>query len=253
MGMARQSQATVGRASVPVLLTRPRAQSLRLAEVLRIRFGARVTPILSPLLEPEFQSPPLPQRPFAAVIFTSETAVHAAFGLRQARAVLPETAICVGDRTAEVARECGFLARSAAGDADALVALILSDHSQPPLLYLHGKETRGNVAERLNSAGLETVSVQLYHQIPQPLSDEALAVLAKSGPVIAPLFSPRTAQFLAAALPTAMQARLGIVALSKAVAEAARGISAESVSIAQRPDTDAMLEAIADVLGGHGS
>ncbi|MFD1807862.1 uroporphyrinogen-III synthase [Gemmobacter lanyuensis] len=83
----------------------------------------------------------------------------------------------MGARTAAEAQALGLEAQSADGDAEALVRLILSDAPPPPLLHLHGAETRGEIAQRLNSAGLETFSQVIYCQKPQPLADPAIAAL----------------------------------------------------------------------------
>ena len=66
--MVRQSQASF-------LLTRPLAQSQRFAH------GLIGDVVISPLMAPEFLRPKIAQKPYAAMIFTSETGVQAAAGL----------------------------------------------------------------------------------------------------------------------------------------------------------------------------
>jgi uroporphyrinogen-III synthase len=239
MGMARQSTRT----AIPVLLTRPEAASRAFAAALVARFGDRVRPVICPLMAPVTLTPTLPEGPFAAVIFTSATGVAAAKGLD-----LPRRAFCVGGQTAAQARAVGFDAVSADGDADALVAAILADPPPGRLLHLRGEETRGEVAERLTADGLETVSVVVYRQEAQALTDEALDIMAREGAVIVPLFSPRTAALFDAAAQSGVRARLRLVAMSAVVAEAARGIPHEALEVARRPDADAMLEAVGRLL-----
>ncbi|TAG12997.1 MAG: uroporphyrinogen-III synthase [Rhodobacterales bacterium] len=242
--MARQSThgpAITARA-VPVLLTRPMAQSQAFASALQARFGDRLRPIVTPLMAPVFLTPTLPNRPFAAVSFTSATGVAAARSLD-----LPRRAWCVGAQTAARARAAGFEALSADGDAAALVAAILADPPPGRLLHLRGEEVRGDVADMLNSAGLETFSAIVYRQDPQPLTVAARAVLAASGPVIVPIFSPRTGTLFRQALPEDLRADLRFAMMSGAVSDALAGV-AGTVAIARRPDADAMLDAVARLL-----
>jgi uroporphyrinogen-III synthase len=239
MGMGKQS------ASVPVLLTRPMAEAQGFASALSDRFGARVRPVLCPLMAVEHLAPTLPPGPFAAVIFTSTAAVEAALRLG---ADLPQDAWCVGRKTADRATAAGFRARSADGDADALVAAILADPPQGRLLHLRGEDARGAVAERLVSAGSETISLVVYRQKAQPLPPEGIALLRADGPVILPLFSPRSATLFRAALLPDSRATLWLVAMSAAVAEAARPIPHRALVTAFQPTAEAMLTACEEAL-----
>jgi uroporphyrinogen-III synthase len=233
--MARQSRAIVP----PFLLTRPAAQGDRFADALRARFGSQVRVVASPLLVPQDLSPALPEDS-AGVIFTSETGVAALGRLRPAKG-LP--AWCVGDRTAQAARRVGYEARSAAGDAAALVAMILAEAPPGPLLHARGADSRGAVAERLTAAGIPTTEAVVYVQRPAPLTAGARALLGGADPVIVPLFSPRSAALFAAevaAIPES--APLWVVALSPAVAAAVAPHPARQ-AVAASPDAAAMLDA----------
>jgi uroporphyrinogen-III synthase len=227
--------------AISFLLTRPAWQGMRFAAALRRRFPG-VEVVESPLLLPVLMQPDLPQGLFDAVVFTSETGVASA-GPYRAR--LPRLAFCVGNRTSEAAREVGFDARSAAGDAEALVALLV--HLRlGRLIHLHGAETRGDVAGRLNAAGIETIGVVTYRQEAQPLTLLAQALLQGGLPVVAPVFSPRTARLLSQAAVGA-RAPIWLAALSDAVAEALQLPTARRI-VAGRPDADAMLAAIEALL-----
>lgn len=240
--MAKQSQQSAAPSSIPVLLTRPLEQSLRFGAALEGRFGVAVRPIVSPLMRLAFVPCEIPTREYQAVVFTSEAAVDATRQMDQGR--LPKTALCVGTRTAVAAIEAGFAARSANGDVEALERLVTTLQIKGPLLYLHGRETRGDLAKRLISAGIETVSIMVYDQIAQPLSTEAEALLRDPGPVIVPVFSPRSAALLTAALPEDRRATFAIVALSDAVAAKAPDVDARLLRVAATPDADAMLDAV---------
>jgi uroporphyrinogen-III synthase len=241
--MAKQSTAT----ATPVLLTRPYEQSLAFAAALDVRFGDRLHCVLAPLMAPRFLSPQLPEGHFDAVIFTSATAVEAA---RKLAAPLPTQAFCVGARTADAARAAGFVATSADGDAGDLVAAILSDTPKGRLLHLRGQDSTGDVAERLTAHGVATIPVIIYRQDPQPLTPEAIDLLQDTAPLVLPIFSPRSAVLLAAALPNVTRARLHIAAMSAAVAKAAAAIPHAALVIARHPDADSMLDAVGTLLAG---
>ncbi len=233
--------------SPTILLTRPAAQSLRFAEVLRQRIeGIRI--LCSPLIAPRYLSPTLPDRTWAAIILTSETAALSAGRIVADGSRLPSLAFCVGDRTAETARAAGFEAMSAQSDAAGLVALILQHNTSGPHLHLHGDHSRGDIAKKLNFSGIETFQAVVYSQDAQDLSPEAEAILVAIAPVIVPLFSPRTAQILVSeCIRINRVAPLTIVALSDAVATVAAPLST-SASLARRPDAEAMVDAVTSVL-----
>lgn len=230
--MAPQSRA------LRILLTRPADQGARFAQDLAIRFGDGIEVLQSPLLAPQVMTPALPEGPFDAVVFTSETAVSAAGAMD-----LPRLAFAVGDRTAQAAQAAGFRTQSASGDAGALIALLLQ--ARPGrVLHLHGQETRGDVVGHLRRAGMQAEGAVVYAQMPQPLTEQAQHWLDDDQPVILPLFSPRTAALFAACRASAP---LWVVSLSPAV-DGAATISAARRITAARPDADAMLDAIATLV-----
>ena len=233
--MATQSRSPV------ILLTRPALQSVRFADSL-LDCLPDVTVLTSPLLVPRFTSPSVPMRDWTAMIFTSETAVEAARRFVADGLVLPTRAYCVGRQTALTAASAGFDPISADGNAEDLVALITDQSPRGPLLYLHGRDTRGTVGENLNSAGIETLSLEVYAQDLQPLSAEVTALLMQPNHVIAPVFSPRAAQALARECNRiGIRAALSIVAISPA---AAKAFGAGDITIAARPDAQSMIAAI---------
>lgn len=229
------------------LLTRPEAQGARFAASLRAGLGdLRI--VTAPLMMPEFLSPAIDQTP-AALIFTSETGVEGWRRLSAPALAGVGRAWCVGNRTARAAEAAGLFARSAEGDAESLIAAILAAGDAGPLLHLRGAESRGEVAPRLAAAGIPAAEATVYDQHPRPLSPEAVALLQEGAPVVAPLFSPRTARLLAAEVArVAPGARLWIAALSPAVAGAAETLGAERMRTAARPDAESLLESIKALL-----
>lgn len=235
--MVRQSRVAV---LPPFLVTRPAAQGDRFATELRARFGPATRVVLSPLLAPHFLTPALPDE-IAGLIFTSETGV-AALGRLRAASGLP--AWCVGDRTALAARLAGYDARSAGGDAAALVATVAAEAPQGPLLHARGEDSRGEVAQTLSDVGIPTVAAVVYAQRPIPPTTMARGFLAGPDPVIVPLFSPRSAAlFVAAVAAIPAPAPLWIVALSPAVAREAAASRPARLAIAATPDAAALLDA----------
>lgn len=241
MGMVTQS------CTPTILLTRPAEQSARFTAQLVTAFGP-LSIIQSPLLAPMFLPPPSGMPPCTAVILTSETGAEAARRSSASGVSLPKQAFCVGDATAKAATKAGFQALSAKGDAADLAQLIRQHESKGPLLYLRGEDVSIDLAETLTNGGLVTYSCVVYCQEAQPLTPAATHLLSRSGPVILPIFSPRSAQLLAAALPKAAVAPLWVAALSPNVAKAAAALNPARLQIADHPDAPAMLRAVAALL-----
>jgi len=223
-----------------LLLTRPEAQSRAFAELVQDQAGSGVDIKISPLMRID---PTMPEwMPEArVVIFTSVNAVAEYTALSPAKGRL---AYCVGDRTAEAARAVGFDARSAGGDARALVRLVRKDAPEGPILHPTGRHTRGDVASALRQSGLNAREVVVYDQLAQPLSDPAMELLISGRPVLVPLFSPRSAAIFTAQVTGSD--RMHIICMSEAVKAAMTG-EFPVVSVIEEPTGGHMLKA---VLGG---
>jgi uroporphyrinogen-III synthase len=241
--MAAQSIAPV------VLLTRPAAQSARFAERLRARMPG-LTIVTSPLIAPTYLNPIILLKPWKGIILSSETGAEAAGRIK---ASLPDLAFCVGDRTAQAARAAGFIPRSAEGDAEALLALILSQ-PMAPLLHLRGREARGELAKRLSANGIETDEAVVYAQDEQSLTYEAIALLHGPSPILAPVFSPRSAEILAAECRRIKaSAPVTLLGMSAAVAAVAGPWSANAL-VAAQPTAESMADRVIEHLAaGYGA
>ncbi|NSX55077.1 uroporphyrinogen-III synthase [Parasulfitobacter algicola] len=226
-----------------VLLTRPAAKSLDFAA--RIRAGrADVTVIIAPLIQIEYCDLPADALGYDALVFTSTNGVLA---YQNANAPAHKIAFCVGDQTATAARDAGLQAISAHGDVDQLFDLICKDAPSQPLLHIRGEHSTGDLAQRLNQRGFQTYDVIAYRQIEILLSQDANAVLQRPGQVIAPLFSPRTADIFAPYAKDA-KASLDCVAISENVKQAATDFWTKSSRVASRPDAQSMLDAIFEII-----
>lgn len=216
--------------AIPVLITRPQPQADRFAHALRDRYGDRVQPVVTPLMEVRHIAASLPAGPFGAVVLTSESGARAAAAMG---ASLPRRAYCVGERTASVAAGLGFDPVSADGDADALLTLLRSRPQDAPFLHLRGRDARGDLVVRLNAQGLPAQEVVVYAQEPLALTVVARAALQGTIPVVVPLFSPRSAQLLRDALgASAPAAVVQVIALSRAVAQV---WGEETIPVARAP------------------
>ena len=225
-----------------LLMTRPRGASARFVAQLPDAVRDRVTVCISPLMGIEPLAAPVDWQDAAGVIFTSANAVDVLSDDDQRRD-LP--AYCVGDATARAARARGWSAREMGGKADALVAGLLAAPDPGPLLHLGGVHTRGNIVERLRQAGRSARAQAIYDQVAIPLSEAAHRSLRGTRPVIAPIFSPRTARHFARQLSATAPLLLG--ALSDAVAKPLRGLTREPVRIAETP-TAAAMSAVVQIL-----
>ncbi len=228
-----------------LLLTRPEAASRRFLAELEVAAGRHLRALVAPLMRIDGWTPLMPETPPAALILTSERGAAAASRMRFG----PLPAWCVGERTAEAAREAGLDARAAGGDAERLLTAILNSGEAGPFLHLRGAHARGDLAARLSAAGRPCGEIVVYDQTALSPSPEMLELLGGSNPVVVPLFSPRSAALLARLAP--VRAPLAVAALSPAVADAAAPLS-DQPFVADRPDADAMIDATLRALATFG-
>ena len=215
-----------------LLLTRPEPASRRFARQAEA-LGAEV--VISPILRIEalpHDGAALADAP--GLVFTSENAVPFA-GPGRGR-----PAICVGPHSAAVARAAGFDAITGPGDAIRLEPMLKD--LPPGWLHPHGR----HIARALPVEG-----VAVYDQQPVALNDRARAALAGGGPVMVPLFSPRSARLLSAQVQGA-RAALWVVPISAAAAGAWDGPAAR-MAVAPTPDAEGMLAGLAQVMAAQHS
>ena len=243
--MALQSRA------IPVLITRPEPQANRFAEEIQRSFGSKVVPVISPLLQLNFSGNHPPACKFGALVLTSEMGAQSALRLREEGVAIPDLAYCVGDRTARVASQNGFVPVSARGDAKDLVALLLEHKEDAPFLHLRGQEVRGDIVSRLAAHDVEAVDLVTYVQDPLCLTEEAKFTLSNEGAVFVPLFSPRTARIWAEEI-----SKLSILAspkhfaLSPAVARELKVLEPVDLEIAETPTQESIRHMMSQALNG---
>ena len=220
-----------------LLLTRPAER----AEAFAAAFAAR-HPDLPCLIAPVMAIRPcafdLPDG--ADLVLTSQSAIPALPARARGR-----VAWCVGAATAAAARARGLIVAGEAPDAARLAALLRARRPAAPLLHLAGEHRAGDLAGDLARSGLRAGVVTAYRQEALPLSPAAEALLAGEGPVLLPLFSPRSARLVARAT---IRAPLRIAAMSPAVAAAWSGRPPADLRIAAHPTSEAMLHALSELI-----
>ena len=237
-----------------VLVTRPLPDGETTAADLRAQgFEVLTAPMLR--FEP-FGFTGESEVPYGGIIITSANAVRAVESQLSKNPLLKLPVFAVGEHTAAVARAAGFgKVLSADGDAVALRNLIVETakakklKKKLPLLYLAGEEISRDLPGELREKGFEVVTHIAYRMVPaRSLPDEVVDGFA-AGRIQAVLhYSRRSARaFVEAARTGGVEISalaLPQCCLSAAVAEIVREAGATQVTVAARPDENALFEAL---------
>lgn len=230
-----------------ILITRPQEDAARFAELLRARGHE---PVCSSLLTVRyFDGPELDFENVSAILATSANGVRA-FAARTQRRNLK--ILAVGPQTADAARKTGFEdVECADGDASTLAQAVLGwvKPEDGVLLHAASADNEGQLKTLLAEEGYTVDIIALYeviavHKLPT-LAREALVHHAVDAAVV---FSPRSAMALRDCIERAHLQEacktVTAVCISKATADALRPLVFRTVSIAARPNQDAMLTAV---------
>lgn len=230
-----------------LLLTRPEAASRDFAAALEAALPGRFEAVIAPVMGIEARADvALDLDGVQALLFSSANGV-ACLAARTARRDLP--AWCVGDLTARAAREAGFAALSASGDVAALAALARAE-TRPGagvLLHVRGEHAAGDLAGALAADGIAVRAAEIYRQVPCAITGDVAARLDTGGIAVVALFSPRSARLFGAQARAAGWPLGGVtaVSLSGAADAALETCGFGRRMIADRPDRDAMIAALA--------
>lgn len=216
-----------------ILVTRPLASATAFVERLRLQ-STKFVPIIAPAFELEPVSAGLP--PFDEAVFTSRAGVQFAPKGEQ------RPAWCVGTSTAQAAQAAGYRARSANGNADRLVDVILTERPEGRLLHLRGETAAGDVASRLSDSGVRCDDRVIYRKAIKEIAPEALATVHDAVVIIAPVFSAETVSILARW--KLDWSYIHLVAISVKVAAAASELTPAQTTLATSPDLAAMTQAV---------
>ena len=225
------------RPAINLVLTRPRGGNERVVSGISPALLAQLNIVLSPLIKIKGRPAPMAAGPVTA-IFTSQNGVtHGPSGADQA-------AYCVGENTARAARDAGWRAVSMGRDLSELTRG-LSKLRPQRFVHFRGVHTAGSLALELAAAEHHVDDVIVYDQELCDLTPEAKHLITTGVPVIAPLFSPRTARHFAQQ--TKGSEALMMVALSDAVAAAAQDVNGQ-MYIAPTPDLVAVIEVVENLV-----
>jgi uroporphyrinogen-III synthase len=230
-------------------MLRARDDAARTAEKLR---ALEFEPVLSPVLEIAATGAQPPQGAYDAILASSAKGVELARGADAFKA-LPLHA--VGERTAHAARMRGWRVDIVAGNAEAILPLLLARYRRPAhFLYLAGRDRQPVLEAGLKAAGHRVAAVEVYEaRAAKALSQEAVDAIA-AGEIDAVLhYSRRSAEiFLALAKGAGIleKARAALhFALSQEVAQPLVDENIRDVGVAERPDEEHLLEALARRVG----
>ncbi len=225
-----------------VAITRTAREAETTAERVRA-FGAE--PIIAPLISITIRAFDTDITGAQALVFTSANGVAAFADATSARSA---NVLTVGDATAHAARQAGFKSvRSAAGDVEALGALITQTHdpNAGPIVHVAGTHVAGDLSGELTRAGFtyerriafdSIAATALPDALLQPV-DIVLFHSARAAETYAALGAPRAGERIAGCL-------------SPNVAEAARLARWKEIIVAPAPREEALLAA---TLGGQNS
>ena len=226
-----------------VLLTRPQAGSERFAESLRKMFGDAIDIVIAPLQRIEWidlQDLTIVPK---ALIFTSQNGV---FGWNRDEKHPHCDAYCVGPQTTALAQEFGLNAIDCGGDAEAVTETVLAERTVGPVVHYRGEHGIGSIAEYLNRAGIETIERVCYRQVVEEPDEIFALVFNSERPVIAPLFSPRSAAIFQRALPVNAVPWLAVISAN--AGERVDAKRQQKMIVAKAPNALAMLDAVKDIL-----
>ena len=162
----------------------------------------------------------------------------------------------VGQRSAEAARQAGFIdVASADGDVRNLVRLIAERHADAaaPLLYLAGEDRAADLVAELILHGIAAEMAVVYRAVTAPFPPQLIAAL-KANEVDAVLhFSQRSAENYIAGAKQAGIAGPALsvrhMCLSAQIAAPLAKAGASRVAIASRPDEAALLARLEQAQG----
>ena len=227
-----------------LVVTRPQPDGARTAASLRAR-GHDV--LEAPLMHVEPVAAKLGGG-WGGVIVTSANAPAAIAGNPARDTLLALPLFAVGRRSAESARQAGFVdVSTAGGDVRDLLRLLVARKAdaKAPLIYLAGEDRAADLIGELTARGIAAEMAVVYRAVTAPFPPELIAALG-NGEVDAVLhFSKRSAEnYLAGAGQAGLATQaLGLrhFCLSAQIAAPLTAAGAVAVAIAPRPDEATLI------------
>ncbi|MFP7672317.1 uroporphyrinogen-III synthase [Marivita sp. S0852] len=227
-----------------LLLTRPTASSHIFWDALSGQCRASVDPLINPLLSIHVTGPLPNLDGIKGLIFTSANGVDAYQSL--GGPILNVPVIAVGEETASAARALGFSVYVAGGTADLLFDLVVEQNFEGPLMHLRGEVAIQPLAQRLTKAGVKTQEAVLYEQRLETFSATTKEALSQDRPIIAPVFSPRTARQLSSE--SEQLGAMWFAAISPAVADALPKTAGIRTWVAKAPSRKEMVRLVEEII-----
>lgn len=228
-----------------LLITRPQPDADQLDSELTARGH---TCLIAPGLEIVHLQAAIDLDGVQAILVTSRNGVRSLSATTERRDI---PVLAVGNGTAGEAEAAGFSTLAASGDVAALGALV-RETVRPDagaLLWITGKNVRGDLRADLRAAGYNVVRQVLYDaRAVDSIPPDCAAALQRQEIDGALFFSPRTAQTFVRILTMAGldRATQSVTAfcLSPAVAAAVAGLPWRSVEISDRTDRATLLDLV---------
>lgn len=231
-----------------LLLTRPLADSQRMAETLAAR---GFDTLISPVIEIFPQHVMIPDKPYQAVLLTSANAVNALLASNLPDAI---PIYCVGDATLarlDIGRYSNL--QSAAGDVMNLIGLVRRElHAENgPILYLSAAVISRDIALDLGRDGFRVDRYVVYNAKPVSALDEKVASALRLGAIDGVLLSStRSARLFLEMVSrsnlTSVTSRLTAFCISGTTAKAANQVDWAKVVVAKQPTQESLLETLPD-------
>jgi uroporphyrinogen-III synthase len=186
-----------------------------------------------------------PAEGFTAMVLTSANAVRALIDRDVVERYKHLPVFAVGDRTAADATAAGFVKVSSAAGAFADLINAMAIANVPgPIFYPAGKHQSADLAKALAPRGVMVVTAKVYDMVAvDALPAEILSELGTSISAVL-LYSRRTATIfaeLAQSLTREQRSKLAMLCIAEAVAEPLLEARFNRISLADRPDEDAMM------------
>ncbi|KQX38872.1 hypothetical protein ASD04_09510 [Devosia sp. Root436] len=233
----------MGATLMKMLVTRPEPD----AQATLARLGALgIEAIAAPLMVRQTLEGSLPPPDgFTAMVLTSANAIRALADRNMLDRYRHLPVFAVGDHTAREANEAGFVrVSSAAGAFQDLVNAMTIARMRGPIFYPAGKHQSADLAKALAPLGVMVATSKVYEMVAaDALPDTVLAELGgEIGAVLA--YSRRSSEIfarLAGTLQRERRNRPAMLCMSEAVAEPLLEARFSRISLADRPDEDAMM------------
>ncbi|MEP3297181.1 MAG: uroporphyrinogen-III synthase [Pseudoruegeria sp.] len=225
-----------------LLLTRPQAQADRFARLLQSKRTENPRFLIASLLEIVPFPEQLDVAAFDFFIFSSMNGVIAE------ATPIQQKAFCVGERTAERARSRGFDVIAVTKTVEDLILWLAQHQPIGRGLYARGSIIRQSVISDPRLEALKLEERVVYDQIPKVWPKDISAKIQREPRIIAPVFSPRSAIYLAKAL-SEYRGDLCCIALSDAVRDDLPLDWKHRSIVCPEPTTKAMVRVLQSVYG----